>query len=751
MAAKFGTVWAIDIGNNALKALRLGITESGGVEVIGFDNVAHGKILSGPGVKESERDELIAISLRRFVEQNELGKDDIIISVPSQNSFARFVNLPPVEQKRIPEIVKFEASQQIPFDISEVQWDWQLMSEAGGSETKVGIFAIKNEVVDSLLAYFKAEGIVVTGVQMAPMALYNYVLYDRSELEKSDNQAIIILDIGAENTDLVVCTKSTVWQRCIAMGGNAFTKAIANAFKLNFHKAEKLKRTAPMSKYARQIFHAMRPVYSDLASEIQRSLNFYSSSNADTKLTKVVALGGGTRMRGLLKYLQQTLQIPVEKPDAFKKLPAARGVSAARFHENVSDFGVVYGLGLQALGLANIESNLLPRNVARSVAWAGKAKYFTAAACLLLLVSIMSFAKTNLDKVSYNRSDNVRSDVAAIISDTKEAESRLRKLQTEGKGYDEAIKKEFEPFSYRSVVPLLYQTIIAQLPNGKNTPEQLGLYSAFASGDVENIKEIPRKQRKQLFVTNVSVFFVNDVASVELSRAGFVKAGARRKQVKDADEDFDFERTMSEYRALGMSMPEYMPGMWGTQGQAAGEQAEAGFIVMIAGYSPYGRIDELLDPREVGDDPNKWGFVTRLLRLDEIVDGNCPFKVYATTPEHFKLPTGEVDLDDTEMPGGIGVVDFRSDKQSGDASFGAADDQVLRDPMTEEVISKVVVLDDEGKPVYDALGNKVYEVNDHWFALKLKFVWKDAPRAAAPAAAAPGTGKTGSGQATLIE
>ena len=345
MAAKFGTVWAIDIGNNALKALRLGITENGGVEVIGFDNVAHGKILSGPGVKESERDELIAISLRRFVEQNELGKDDIIISVPSQNSFARFVNLPPVEQKRIPEIVKFEASQQIPFDISEVQWDWQLMSEAGGSETKVGIFAIKNEVVDSLLAYFKAEGIAVTSVQMAPMALYNYVLYDRSELEKSDNQAIIILDIGAENTDLVVCTKSTVWQRCIAMGGNAFTKAIANAFKLNFHKAEKLKRTAPMSKYARQIFHAMRPVYSDLASEIQRSLNFYSSSNANTKLTKVVALGGGTRMRGLLKYLRQTLQIPVEKPDAFKKLPVAPGVSAARFHESVSDFGVVYGLG----------------------------------------------------------------------------------------------------------------------------------------------------------------------------------------------------------------------------------------------------------------------------------------------------------------------------------------------------------------------------------------------------------------------
>ena len=62
------------------------------------------------------------------------GKEEVIISVPSQNSFARFVKLPPVEKKRIPEIVKFEASQQIPFDINDVQWDWQMLDDSGGQE-----------------------------------------------------------------------------------------------------------------------------------------------------------------------------------------------------------------------------------------------------------------------------------------------------------------------------------------------------------------------------------------------------------------------------------------------------------------------------------------------------------------------------------------------------------------------------------------------------------------------------------------
>ncbi|NIP22371.1 MAG: pilus assembly protein PilM, partial [Phycisphaerae bacterium] len=302
MASKLGAVWAIDIGSNSLKALHLS-TEGDTVEVIGFDHIQHGKIVTGAGVRAAERDELVALTFRQFVEQNNLGKDEVIISVPSQNSFARFVNLPPVEEKRIPEIVKFEAVQQIPFDINDVQWDWQLMTEADSPDKKVGIFAIKNEVVNSALEHFGRENIQVGYVQMAPMALYNYVLYDRDDLVDSDDEATVVLNIGAENTDLVVCTSSTVWQRCILIGGNAFTRAIADTFKLNFEKAEKLKRTAPMSKYARQIFQAMRPVFTDLATEVQRSLGFYRTSNPNTKLTKVIALGGGTKMRGLLKYL----------------------------------------------------------------------------------------------------------------------------------------------------------------------------------------------------------------------------------------------------------------------------------------------------------------------------------------------------------------------------------------------------------------------------------------------------------------
>ncbi|MHC4338181.1 MAG: type IV pilus assembly protein PilM, partial [Planctomycetota bacterium] len=530
MAAKFDSVWAIDLGNNFLKALRLS-TENGAVEVVGFGKIEHGKILSGTGVTEAERDELVALSLRQFIRQNELTGDEIIVSVPGQNSFARFVNLPPVEAKRIPEIVKFEAAQQIPFDINEVQWDWQLMTEAGSPENKVGIFAIKNEVVNSALEHFGIENITVSYVQMAPMALYNYVSYDRPDLVGSDNQGVIVLDIGAENTDLVVCTKSRVWQRCVPMGGNEFTSAIAEAFKINFERAEKLKRSAAMSKYARQIFQAMRPVFTDFASEVQRSLGFYSSSNPNTKLLKVITFGGGAKMRGLLKYLRQTLQIPVERPESFKKLKMGPGVSTTEFHQNVSDFGIVYGLALQGLGLSKIQSNLLPRGIARSMAWTGKAKYFTAAACALLLVSVMAFGRTLFDKATWGKRQGERNRTTDVIKAVDDAKKKLRNIRKKGEASETMIKEAFEPFKHRNVVPLLIETVLSIFPNEENCSEQRQkelhkAFRAFVLGDedaIQTILEVPRKERRQIFITSMSVRYVDDVATARFDATDLLK------------------------------------------------------------------------------------------------------------------------------------------------------------------------------------------------------------------------------------
>ncbi|MFH1371441.1 MAG: type IV pilus assembly protein PilM [Planctomycetota bacterium] len=721
MAEKIGSVWAIDIGNTSLKALRLS-NETGTLQVIGFDHIHHGKILSGTGIKEQEKQELVALSLRQFVQQNEIGKDDVIVAVPSANSFARFVNLPPVEQKRIPEIVKFEASQQIPFDINEVTWDWQLMSDTG--EARVGIFAIKNEVVTTELEHFSRENIQVGYVQIAPMALYNYIVYDRPDLTGSDTQATVVLNVGAETTDLIVCTKSYVWQRTIPSGGNAFTKAIADTFKLSFEKAEKLKRTAPMSKYARQILQAMKPVFTDLASEIQRSLGFYSNSHPNVKLTRVMALGGGTKMRGLLQYLQQSLQMPIERPDSFKRLALNSTVSAAKFHESVCDFGIVYGLAVQALGLGRIESNLLPRSVSRSMSWANKTKYFIGAACIVLVVSVLAFARAIIDRTSYSSRSATRAKIQSVLELANQAQSELEAQQGRKAAYEAEIKKEFDLFKNREIIPLVYEKIFEAIPNEKNNAAQSELYEAFNRGYAETVMKTPRQERKQIFITGLSVYYAPD-----LENAGFGTTGLENiSNISEGRQAGGYD-TGAMRRMMGDRRGE-MGGPTGrsTRGQTvvratvSTTSENRGFVITISGYSPYKEIGKLLDPAGVQDDPGRWGTITRLMDMNSMFEGPSPFEIYKKTDkQHFEIKTGEVDLN-TEMPAGIGA---RKVTTVADGQESVS----LIDPMTKEVISKEEAADETGGNI---TGKKQYKTNDHWFVLNFKLRWKDASASAAP-------------------
>ena len=95
MASSVRGVWAVDIGSNSLKAIRLQ-NVGDGVEVIGFDYVQHKRIISAGKLDPEQKKAIIAESLRKFVERNDLGSDEVAISVAGHSSFARFIKLPPV-------------------------------------------------------------------------------------------------------------------------------------------------------------------------------------------------------------------------------------------------------------------------------------------------------------------------------------------------------------------------------------------------------------------------------------------------------------------------------------------------------------------------------------------------------------------------------------------------------------------------------------------------------------------------------
>src|SRR3982075_2923564 len=164
-------VWGIDLGQCALKAVRVEQID-GQVTATAFDYVEHPKILSQP---DADPDQLTREALEKFLTRNSLKGDQVAISVPGQSGLARFVKLPPVEEKKIPDIVRFEAKQQIPFPLEEVVWDFQkigagAVTDGFAMETEIGLFALKRDTVNRALQHFKDVNVEVHIVQMTPLA-----------------------------------------------------------------------------------------------------------------------------------------------------------------------------------------------------------------------------------------------------------------------------------------------------------------------------------------------------------------------------------------------------------------------------------------------------------------------------------------------------------------------------------------------------------------------------------------------------
>ena len=185
---------------------------------------------------------------------------------------------------------------------------------------EVGLFAMKRDQINRAILPLTVAGIEVDIVQMGPIALYNFITLRPAQGDAGSKDSVVLLDIGADNTDLIITDGTRIWQRNVPIGGNHFTRALTKELKLTFAKAEHLKRNATKAPDPRPIFTAMRGVFNDFASEVNRSIGFYSSVNRTAKIAKVVGLGNGFKLPGLQKFLQQNLSHEVEKLEAFAKL-----------------------------------------------------------------------------------------------------------------------------------------------------------------------------------------------------------------------------------------------------------------------------------------------------------------------------------------------------------------------------------------------------------------------------------------------
>jgi type IV pilus assembly protein PilM len=413
------SVWGIDIGKAALKAVKLRRTKEG-LEIQAIEHIEY-----PIEDDEDERQEHVNDAVTSFLAQHKLGSDQIVVGIPGLHAFSRFINLPPVDKSKVAMMVRMEAQQQIPFPIAEVNWDYVQIDREymPGEELEVGIFATRSELIDGFLSDLAEHDLAPDVVTIAPLAVYNFVRHNTEE----GAGATIVLDIGAEHTDLVIIDGEKFWIRNLRIAGNDITKALAERFKIPFAEAEKLKRSASKSPQAKKIFSSMQSVLKDLVGEIHRSVGFFKSQAEELDIQNMLLLGDGARLKNLPKFLKQELKYPVKRVSKLEQdnFIIDPDVDLDLLKKHLLSFAVPIGLAMQGTGEARCSINLAPQALQLQAQLKSKVPFALGAA-------VCAWAALGL---SYTNWTNNTAEISKTLSSVRELK-KWDKIQKEA----EAVK-----------------------------------------------------------------------------------------------------------------------------------------------------------------------------------------------------------------------------------------------------------------------------------------------------------------------
>lgn len=416
----FHTIWSVDLGKSSLKAARVR-RERNNIEILAIDKVDYP--VTDDGVDSGAQ---ARVALNVFRTRNEV-RDPLVVSHPGQGTFSRFIKVPSFDQKKVKDMVRYEASQQIPFPLDEVIWDYHLIGRdyLPGEEREIGLFAVRRETIDDYLLEFSQEGLSVEMLTIGYLGLLNFIKYDINPEEPA-----IVLDIGAAHTDLVFIDGNRFWIRPLPHSGNDISNAIKTRFRLEFADAEKLKvETAKAPKQAEKIFRAViQPKLQELVQEIQRSIVYYRSQADDVKFTKLYLLGNGSRVIGIKKFLQGHLGLSVERVQSIGRLRVSRDVNVRLLQSELPAFGTALGLGIQAVGAGPCQVDLVPREekLKKEVSRKRKHVFFAAGMIFFMILIANLFIQKKQSDVDAARKD-YKDKTPALVKDFKKRVETIEK------------------------------------------------------------------------------------------------------------------------------------------------------------------------------------------------------------------------------------------------------------------------------------------------------------------------------------
>ena len=407
---------AVDFGAGSLKLAEFEVNESGGLRLKQYGI----KSLGQEGSQENTREATIQKALQEAISEKGFKSKDCNVCAPGFHVFSKFVKLPPVEQNKVTQIIQYEAQQNVPFPLSEVVWDYQILGQTPGGELEVLLVAIKSEIVEGLFRVADAASLKLQVADVSPAALCNAFKFNYGDLE----DCTMLLDIGAKTSNLLFFEKGKVYSRSINLGANSITQDFAAESKLKWDQAEKIKveegfvslggayeepenpNQAAISKIARQFM-------TRLHIQVNQTMQFYRGQQGGSQPARLFLSGGASIMPYTAQFFAEKLNVPVEYFNPFRNLQIDPAVNLEELAKVAHSLGEVVGLGLRNLAHCPVELNLMPESTRKWRAFNEKKPYIIAT--LFTIVAVVAVVGLLFDQLSGVKAKKI-SDIQGPLS-----------------------------------------------------------------------------------------------------------------------------------------------------------------------------------------------------------------------------------------------------------------------------------------------------------------------------------------------
>ena len=312
----------IDIGSHAIKLVRVALTGNSyqlldlALLPIPPDTVVDGVIGDLPAVQGM---------LRRLITLEHITDKDVALALSGHSVIVKKVQMVRMSEEELANAMPYEAEQHIPFDVYDVNTDFQILNATDASPNRSGqmevlLAAAKKGRVDELSQVAHSANLSAAVIDVDMLALIN--AFELNYPDEMLGHVISLVHLGASMmTVLIVKDGLSTFQRDITLGGNQYTAALQKALGLSREDAEAVKLGGRPSNQAQaDVLTVLRRVTEEVVAEIQRSFEFYLASAGDEPIERLYLSGGSSRIKGLSQVLASRLKLSVELLNPFRRI-----------------------------------------------------------------------------------------------------------------------------------------------------------------------------------------------------------------------------------------------------------------------------------------------------------------------------------------------------------------------------------------------------------------------------------------------